>query len=420
MRALISKSNIKGKVEAPSSKSYTLRGLMCAALAEGRSEIVRPLDADDTIAAREVLSKIGVTVVAGDNSWIVNGDNFHQPDSDLFCHDSAGTLRFMTAVCALVPGVCRLTAGPSLSRRPIGPLAEALGHLGIDCSTKNGRAPVMVKGGNLRGGEVELPGDVSSQFISALLFIAPLSTNGITISMSSRPESRPYILMTRDCMQTFGVEVGHNLDFTRLKIEPQQYKSARYIVEGDWSSASYLLSLGAVAGETHVTNLNPKSRQADSEIWILLNRMGAQMQAGHGSLAVKKSRLTAFRADLSDCIDLLPTLAALAALTDGVSELTGIIRARLKESDRVSAMHEGLERMGIKTKEEPDRLIIHGGTPCGAVIDSKEDHRIAMAFSILGAVAGDTVIEGAECVTKTFPHYWDTLKKLGGQVTLDE
>jgi len=325
----------------------------------------------------------------------------------------------MMAVCAAVPGPCRLTAGPSLAQRPLGPLADALRHLGVDCSAGGGKAPVTINNGKLRGGNVELPGDISSQFVSALMFLAPLARDGMTIVLTSRPESKPYILMTRDCMQTFGVEVGHNLEFTRITIHPQKYKPAKYVVEGDWSSASYLLALGAAAGQTEVMNLHPKSRQADSEIWVLLNRMGAHMKAGHGAITMSQSRLHAFRADLSDCIDLLPTLAALAAVADGVSEFSGIMRARLKESDRVAAMKQGLQRMGIKIKEEPDRMLITGGRPHGAVIDSKGDHRIAMAFSILGVLAGDTVIEGAECVTKTFPAYWDVLKSLGGQVSLD-
>ena len=419
MKASISKSNINGKAEAPSSKSYTLRGLMCAALAKGQSQIVRPLDANDTQAAREVLGKIGVGITSEAGSWIVSGGNFHKPDSDLYCHDSAGTLRFMMAISAAVPGTCRLTAGPSLEQRPIGPLADALRQLGIDCVTGDGKAPVIIRDGKFQGGKVKMPGDISSQFISALMFIAPLAAEGLTIELTSRLESKPYILMTRDCMHAFGVEIHHNLDFTHINIHHQPYKPAKYIVEGDWSSASYLLALGAVAGETEVTNLNPKSRQADSEIWILLNRMGAHMKAGHGALTLRQSKLHAFRADLSDCIDLLPTLAALAAVTDGVSEFTGVIRARLKESDRVAAMTEGLHRMGIKIKEEPDRLLITGGVPHGAVIDSKGDHRIAMAFSILGVLAGDTVIEGAECINKTFPAYWKILRNLGAQVTLD-
>jgi 3-phosphoshikimate 1-carboxyvinyltransferase len=419
VRALISRSTIRGSAEAPSSKSYTLRGLVCAALANGRSEIEHPLYADDTEAGRDVLQKIGVGIVEKGTSWIVSGGHFRQPDSELYCRDSAGTLRFMTAVCSLVPGTCHLTAGLSLSRRPILPLVAALGKLGVKCHLDGSKALVTVEGGRLQGGETALPGDVSSQLVSALLFIAPLSDRGITLELTPPVESKPYIRMTIDCMKQFGVKVEHSPDLINYRVQPQAYKPAKYRAEGDWSSASYLLSLGAVAGEVDVTNLSRSSHQADRQIWILLKQMGADIQAGHGSVRVKKSALKAIRADLSDCIDLLPTMAVLAAAAGGVSELTGISRARLKESDRVAAVKEGLQRMGIAVREERDTMFITGTVAQGAVIDSMGDHRIAMAFSILGVLAGSTVIEGAECVCKTYPEFWNVLKNLGGEVVLD-
>jgi 3-phosphoshikimate 1-carboxyvinyltransferase len=420
MKALITRSSIDGSVRAPSSKSYTLRGLMCSALTNGGSAIAQPLEADDTLAACDVLRKIGVNITDMKDTWMVRGGRFRQPETDLFCRDSAGTLRFMTAICALVPGTSRLTAGPSLARRPIGPLAEALRRLGVDCVTHNGMPPVLVRGGKLGGGTIELAGDISSQFISALMFIAPLTQNGMDIVLTSRPESAPYIIMTRDCMRAFGVSAEHDADFTRISVRPQQYEPAIYSVEGDWSSASYLLALGAVAGRTEVTNLNTNSHQADAEISRLLNKMGARVQEGEGATTVLQSKLKPLRADLSDCIDLLPTLCVLAAVADGVSELTGIKRARLKESNRVAAMKEGLERMGIAVEEKSDSLRITGATPHKAVIDSKGDHRVAMAFSILGVLAGDTTVEGAECVAKTYPAFWDVLSSLGGKVKLNE
>ena len=419
MRALISKSHIYGTLKAPSSKSYTLRGLICAALAEGTSEILDPLQADDTEAAREVLGKIGVRIESREDSWLVSGGHFKRPDSDLYCRESAGTLRFMTAVCSLVSGTCRLIAGPSLAKRPIGPLIEALKQVGVSCGSDSGFAPVTVEGGSLKGGVAELPGDISSQFVSALLFIAPLATHEITIKLSSPPESKPYVMMTLDCMHSFGVKVRPSPGLRSFKVARQSYKPALYSVEGDWSSASYLLALGAAAGEAQVDNLNIHSHQADRAIVELLKRMGANIHTGHDAVRVKKSPLKPLRADLSDCIDLLPTVAVLAAAAGGISELNGIGRARLKESDRVAAVREGLERMGIHVNEGKDRLFIMGGRPRGAAVDSKGDHRIAMAFSILGILAGDTIIEGAECVSKTYPEFWDILESMGGEVTLD-
>jgi 3-phosphoshikimate 1-carboxyvinyltransferase len=419
MRALISRSSISGKAAAPPSKSYTLRGLACSALATGKSEILHPLSSDDTGAACAVLQQIGVGIEENNGSWMIKGGSFHQPGADLFCGESAGTLRFMTAICSLVPGTCRLTAAPSLARRPILPLIGALNRMGIKCSASGGSTPVTVEGMKVRGGTVDLPGDISSQYVTALLFIAPLTADGLTIRLTSPLESKPYVMMTLDCMKDFGVKVQHSPDLSSFTVKPQPYHAAKYTVEGDWSSASYLLALGAAAGKTEVTNLAAKSRQADRDIWILLNRMGADILAGQDSITVKQSNLKAFRADLSDCIDLLPTVSVMAALADGVSELSGVKRARLKESDRIAAVKAGMERMGIEVHEEEDRMLITGTRPRGTVIDSAGDHRIAMAFSILGVVAGDTVIEGAECVSKTFPGYWDVLRSLGAGVEIN-
>jgi len=419
MRVTISQSKLSGRVAAPSSKSYTLRGLMCAALANGQSEIEHPLHADDTEAGREVLRQIGVEIADKGSSWIVSGGHFRPPDSELFCRNSAGTLRFMTAVCSLVPGICRLTAGLSLSRRPIAPLVVALRKLGVNCYTEGGTALVTIEGGRLKGGTAELPGDISSQLVSALLFIAPRSEQGMTIELTPPVESRPYIKMTLDCMKKFGIKVEHSPDYMKFTAKPQPYKPTRYRAEGDWSSASYLLSLGAVAGDVYVSNLNRDSLQADREIWAFLSLMGADIKTGSDHIRTKKSPLKALKADLSNCIDLLPTAAVLAAVAQGESILSGISRARLKESDRVAAVKEGLKRMGIAVREERDAMHITGGKPSGGIIDSKGDHRIAMAFSILGVLAGNTVIEGAECVSKTYPDFWTVLKSLGGEVVSD-
>ncbi len=419
MKVYIRKSEVKGKVTAPSSKSYTIRALMCAALAKGESEIVHPLASDDTLAALDVLSQVGVRIRQEKDSWLVSGGDFHQPDADLSCGESAATLRFMTATCSLIPGRCKLVTGPSLAKRPVKPLVQALQQLGVSASSKGEVAPVTIDGGRLKGGVAELPGDISSQFVSALLFIAPLAEEGVEIRLTTPLESKPFVLMTLQCLERFGVKVESSPDLTEFKVSKQVYKPARYEVEGDWSSASYLLALGAVLGEVEVTNLNPKSRQGDRVILDFLREMGAQIETSDNSVIVRKSRLRAIRADLSDCIDLLPTMAVLAGVAKGMSDLVGISRARIKESNRVAVVKEGLERMGIKAVEVRDRLTIIGSSPRGWEIDPKDDHRIAMAFSILGSVAGDTVIENAQCVTKTYPEYWQTLKNIGGRVDIN-
>jgi len=418
MRVSIGRSDIHGRVKAPSSKSYTIRGLMCAALAHGTSELVYPLGSDDTEAAGVVLGKIGVEVVYGTDRWQVAGGNLHTPDSDLFCRESAATLRFMAAIAATISGGCRLTATPSLMRRPLDPLLDALRQLGVKCTVDTGNSSITVNGGGLKGGITSLPGNISSQFVSALLLVGPLVSDGMTIRLTTQLESRPYVEMTIESLQQFGVTVEPSRDYREFHVKSQTYKPARYVVEGDWSSASYLLALGAVGGETRVENLKAGSLQGDKMILDFLRKMGAEVIISSDSVVVKKSLLKPIKADLTDSIDLLPTVAVLAALAEGESEFTGIARGRLKESDRVASVKSELEKAGIEVREDHDRLTVIGSKPHGAVFESHGDHRIAMAFSLLGVAVGDTVVEGGERVSKTYPEYWDVLASLGGKVGL--
>jgi 3-phosphoshikimate 1-carboxyvinyltransferase len=425
MRVSVSKSEVSGEVRTPASKSYTIRGLACAALARGESELIAPLSSDDTKAALNVLHEIGVEITHEVSSkrgewWRVSGGSFREPKKDLFCGDSAATLRFMTAISSLVPGECRLTAGPSLAQRPVGPLVAALRQLGVDCSAQGGLPPLVVRGGGLRGGLTELPGDISSQFVSALLLIAPLAEQEVSIRLTTPLESKPFLLMTLDCLKTFGIQIEVSPDLREFKVSPQAYKPAGYLVEGDWSSASYFLALGALSGPVTVANLNPESLQGDRALIGFLKDMGALVEIDKSTVTVRKSRLNALKADLADIIDLLPTMAVLAAVASGTSEFTRVERARIKESNRVSAVRQGLERMGIRVREERDRLLVTGATPKGASIDSRSDHRIAMAFGVLGTVVGETIISEAECVSKTFPDFWEVLRSIGGEVKQSE
>ena len=435
MKVTVNKSEIKGKVRVPPSKSQTIRGLMCAALARGESEIIDPLISDDTSAAVDVLRKVGVRIQQEKGLWRVTGGTLWAPDTDLFCGESATTLRFMTAICSLIPGKCRLVGGPSLSKRPVKSLVEALKKLKVKCSMEGKTTPpVTVEGGILKGGITELPGNISSQFISALLLIAPLAEKEVNIRLTTELTSRPYVLMTLRCMKKFGINV--HTDFDKFVVPKQRYQPARFEVEGDWTSASYFLALGAVSGGIEVENLSTASLQGDRVILDFLRNMGAKVRISGNSVTVSQAKLKAIQADFTDCIDLLPTMAVLAALADGVSEFTGIERARIKESNRVAAMREGLERVGVTVTEEQNRLTITGlatkkpakdgesseedkagekgqapgaaEAPKNVVIDSKGDHRIAMAFGVLGTAIGGITINEAECVTKTFPQFWDS------------
>jgi 3-phosphoshikimate 1-carboxyvinyltransferase len=265
-----------------------------------------------------------------------------------------------------------------------------------------------------------MAGDISSQFVSALLLVAPLAALGLRLVLTTGVESRPFLLMTLDSLRRFGVVVWHTPDLAEFHVRPQRYTPVSYNVEGDWTAASHLLSLAALAGEVLVENLRLDSTQGDRVVCDLLRQMGASVGSNGDSVSVRRSGLRAVEVNISDCIDLLPSMAVLAAVADGVTELVGISRARLKESNRVFAARQGLERMGIEVREEPDRLKIRGSVPRGAVVDSHGDHRVAMAFTALGLRIGNTVVQGAECVSKTFPDFWEAVRELGGRVVLHE
>lgn len=416
MKITIEKSEIKGRVIIPSSKSYTLRGLICAAMAKGETEILSPLASDDTDAALDVLKNIGVGVKQENGIWRVSGGNFNSTGKDLNCRDSGVTFRFMTAIAAIVPGKHRLVPSAGLAKRPIGPLLDALAQLGVKLE-QSPDGVITIEGGTLKGGEASIVGNISSQYISALLLVAPLAQSHVKIHVTTILESKPFVGMTIEYLEKFGVNVKASDDYREFEIAQQEYKPARFRIEGDWTSASYPLALGAVLGSVNAENLNPTSLQGDKMILEFLRQMGAHISIDGDVITVAKGKLKAIKADFADVTDLLPTMGVLAAVAESDSEFTGIARTRLKESNRVLSLKEGLTRMGIKVVEEENRLIITGGKPQGTVIDTYNDHRNAMAFSILGALAGETTINGAECVAKTWPEYWEVARSIGMRFT---
>ncbi len=417
MKVTIYKSEIDGSVRAPSSKSYTIRALMCAAMASGKSRIQFALDSDDTKAAINVLRQVGVRIDQEGDSLLVNGGMFCEAQRDLYCSDSATTLRFMTAIASIIPGKTRLVPGPSLRKRPIEPLIRVLKQIGVNCYLCKNESVVVVEDVGLKGGLVNLEGNVSSQYLSALLLVGPFAEKGISIKLSSPLQSKPYILMTIECLKEFGIDIEFSKDFNEFTVIKQLFRPTEYVVEGDWSSASYLLALGAVSGRIEVKNLKLESMQGDKILLYFMREMGAVIEEKRESIMVKSSGLRAIKANLEDSIDLLPTMAILAATAIGTSEFVGISRARIKESNRVAAIVDGLSRLGLEVVEERDRLKITGNEPHSAIIDSCNDHRIAMAFAILGTKTGGITINKAECVSKTFPGFWGVIKDLGGQVT---
>jgi len=418
LKVKITRSALGGTLTAPPSKSYTHRALICSALAHGSSRIHRPLCSDDTEATQRILRELGVDLSTAHAPWQIEGGELLRPRSELFCGESGTTMRFMAAVCGLIDGESKLIGGPSLSQRPIGPLLDGLRQLGVDCSSVNGYPPITVKGkGRIRGGDVAVRGDISSQFVSAILLIAPLTDEGVSMKLTTPLESKPYVSMTMDIQRRFAVQVDRSEDMREFHVEKQSYSPTDYRVEGDWSSAAYPLGAGALAGQVTVEGLNMESLQADASIVSILHKMGVIMKLRNDAISVSESRLAGVDHDMSDCPDLFPIVSALCASAEGESVLKGVERLRYKESDRSTTMVDGLRGMGIQATEHGQQVIIVGGNPKGCFIDSRNDHRIAMAFAVLAMAAeGETTILNAECVSKSYPEFWEDMESLGAQL----
>jgi 3-phosphoshikimate 1-carboxyvinyltransferase len=272
--------------------------------------------------------------------------------------------------------------------------------------------------GEIFGGNVEIRGDVSSQFVSALLLVGPLSKNGVTLTVTTKLESKPYVALTLDVQEEFGVEVEHDVEMKSFRIKNQKYRPTEKTVEGDWSSASFMLAAGALAGDVTIKNLSLESSQADKAIIDILKNMGARVSHSHGGgIKVNKSELAGIEWNLSNAPDLFPVVAALCSNAEGESMLHGLRRLRYKESDRLQAMIEGLKKMGIKITQREDSVSIHGGSVEGAAVNPYMDHRIAMAFGVLGLTAkGETIVTDAECVSKSYPSFWEEIENMGAGI----
>ena len=418
MRITVGRSNLNGSLQAPPSKSYTHRALFCSALAQGESTLRWPLLCDDTRATSDALSKIGVAVDWNDSSARVTrcGELEKSPDT-ILCGESGTTLRFMTGICATTPHDAEISGGPSLLKRPVKDLAVALEKIGAYCTSEQGYPPIHVRG-PIKGGSVEIPGNVSSQYVSSLLLAAPLARAPVELSIVGRLESKSYVQMTLHMQDRFDIHVETSEDLTEFHVRSQTYHLSEVEVEGDWSSAAPLLAGAAIAGDrVRIQRLEEKSLQADRYLLDILKHVKAKTSQDSSSVTVEESQIKTAEIDVSDCPDLFPVTCVLCASAEGISTIRGIRRLRIKESNRVQAMSDGLKQMGIGTEESEDSFIIHGGKPRKAVINPHRDHRIAMAFAVLGLCTEEVTILDAECVGKSYPSFWSDLQSLGARVT---
>jgi len=434
IKAKVGISVFKGEVLAPPSKSYTHRAVVMASLAE-QTIVKRPVLSADTAATIRACRALGAVIREKGDSLIVDGVKGKPsvPDSIIDVANSGTTLRLLMAVSALCDGTTVLTGDDSIRKRPNTPLIDVLNQLGASViSTRdNGMAPIEVKG-PMTGGEAVMDGSISSQFFSALLMACPLCRTRTVVKVDGELKSRPYVEITIEMLESAGIEIelveddkGHLSFIIPPKQSYELTEYTVYTVPGDFSSASYLLAAGALAGGgagdgITVGGLYP-NKQGDAAIIPILQDMGANLEWNQeqGEVRVNKSQLTGVTVDVGMTPDLVPTLAVLGALSGGEMVIENAEHVRYKETDRLHAMTVELTRMGVDITEEPDRLVIRGGGLHGARVSGWHDHRIVMALSVAGMVAGDTVIDTAESVDISYPGFFEAMKSLGGDITLE-
>jgi 3-phosphoshikimate 1-carboxyvinyltransferase len=420
MKFVIQRSEIKGTVNAPPSKSYTHRAIAIAALSK-KATVNNPLISEDTRATIRASEAYGASFEHKKESLVIKGvvGKLKTPDNVLDVANSGTTLRIMTAIASLAEGATVLTGDASIRSRPNTPLLNALNDLGAEAfSTRNnGMAPIVVRG-KMRGGRVYIDGSISSQFISALLIACPFARTETKVMIKGEMKSRPYVNITIDMLKDAGakiIEDGTNA-FT---IPPEQeYDLRSYNVPGDFSSASYIMAAGALCGDVTIKNLFP-TEQGDSVLIDILGKMGTQIKWDEkkGEVKVNRSELQGINVDVGKTPDLVPTLAVLGAASKGTMVIENAEHVRYKETDRLHAMTVELKKMGVDITEEKDRLIIRGGTLKGAQVHGWDDHRIVMALAVAGMVAGGTTIDTVESVGISYPGFFEDLKKIGAGVS---
>ena len=415
-------AKIDGIVNLPGSKSFSNRALLLAALAEGTTKITNLLESDDTAHMLNALKQLGIKYTLSDdktecivvgNGGPVNSENFEE----LFLGNAGTAMRPLCAALCLGKGSYLLTGEPRMKERPIGHLVDALRQAGahINYIETEGYPPLQIEANGLSGGNVEIEGAISSQFLTALLFAAPMAKEDMTISILGELVSKPYIDITINIMKTFGVDViNENYEKFRIK-GGQTYKAVdSFMVEGDASSASYFLAAAAIKGGTvKVRGIGKKTVQGDVAFAYVLEKMGAKVEWGDDFVSVTKGQLNAVDMDFNHIPDAAMTIATAALFAKGTTTLRNIYNWRVKETDRLFAMATELRKVGAQVEEGEDYLTI---TPPKvlkhAAIDTYDDHRIAMCFSLLALDPVSVTINEPECTAKTFPTYFEVLESI--------
>lgn len=421
MRATLYKSSLNGVMQVPPSKSMAHRLLICAALAQGTSRVNNLQPSQDILVTQQILRNLGAEVTVTDGRAVVKGGVFPpaQPKEPLLCGESGSTLRFIIPLASFCSQPVRLTGAPRLFARPLKPYADIFA--GQNKQFMPDETGLTLQG-PLQAGVFELPGNVSSQFISGLLFVLPLLPQSSSIRLTPPVESRSYIELTRQAQALFGVQSNWKTENELHIPGGQQYTAANTRVEGDWSQAVVPAVLGAVCGNVAVQGLLQNSAQGDRILQDIMRHSGAQVLWQKDVCTTSyppAGSLMARQIDLADCPDLAPVLSAFAVFCKGTTRFVNAGRLRIKESDRIAAMQQELQKMGVTVHAGEDWYEVEG-TPHlqdNALVEGHNDHRIVMALAVAALCGGVQLsIQGAEAVNKSWPTFFEDITALGAKV----
>ena len=421
MDLLVRPSTLEGAISVSGSKSHTIRAIVCALLAEGTSTVYSPLESADTRAALEAAKSFGAEVAELPGKWVITGcgGKLSNPGKVIDMMNSGTGLRLLTGVAALQDFAVSFDGDESLRTRKMAPLLSALEKIGAKTVSANGKAPFTISG-PLTGGSTTVDG-TSSQFLSSLLFALPLCKADCSISLEFLME-QPYVGITCDWLKAAGIEVEKSEDLLEWKIRGnQKYKALERVVPADFSTAAFPLAAGILSGKcVEIKNLDFNDPQGDKEVFKFVEKMGAVITRGKELTVNNSGRLHGVELDLNSTPDALPILAVAAAFAEGRTVLGNVRQARLKETDRIAVMAKELTKLGVKVEELEDGLIVTGGNMHGGVVESYNDHRIAMAFAVAGTAlpeGEELLIRNAECAKVSYPDFVKDFKAMGADFT---
>ena len=420
MKCKVSKSVISGKIACPPNKSYTHRAIFLASLAGKGSRVENVLHSEDTDATIRACESFGAVLEQkGQSISVLEPVNAAKAVPEINAANSGTTIRIATCISCLFSQEITLTGDASLQKRPMQPLLDALQSIGDRCSSNNGMPPVKVTG-RIRGGDVSIPGNLSSQFVSALLMCAPLTERGINLSIKGNLVSKPYLDATVSAMRRFGVSVNTLIPYKRYRVLPQIYRPAEFHIPIDFSSLALLLSAAVLNGkDLTITGSMGDLPQSDEVFIDILERLGARVSFARTDITVSTpAKLLGGRFDLCNSPDLLPALAILALKASEPIEIFNVRHARLKETDRISILHRELAKMGMPIRESEDGLVLEPSEKlCGAELDPEKDHRLFMAFCIAGMFVGDCTVKDPESVAVSYPDFIRDMNSVGADIT---